>query len=256
MSFPPQGPPPYGPPPYGQPPHWPPPQGQPWQGQAGAPPPYGRPAYGPPPYGQPQWSPARPPIRPKKSGLGIAIVAVIAVLGISFVGFMGYLVDKVDAEGQDRTAQSASDFSSVCDNDHITNAAEYGKPYNIAAFFKGLTFMDESWLPVSSDKWSTSDRYSEINVVACLDRKKGSEVKATSCVDDDDGNRTTVDYLSVEYEVTFREAKTGKVIKDGGTVTGTAGSCPMLGSYDKRSRKMYARPDDDAVQAKLDAFAG
>lgn len=169
---------------------------------------------------------------------------------------MGYEIYKVGAEGQDRTAQSASDFSTVCENDRITNAADYGKPYNVAAFFTGLGIVDETWLPVASDKWTTSDDYTQINVVACLDRKKGSEVKATSCVDDDDGNRVTVDYYSVEYEVTFREAKTGKVIKSGETVTGTADSCPFLASYDRRSRKMYARPDDDAVQAALAGFAG
>lgn len=248
MSFPPQGPPPYGQPPYGQqPPHWRPPQGQQWQGHGGAPPPYGQP---------PQWSPARPPIRPKKSGIAIAIVAVIAVVGIAFVGFMGYMVIKVSGEGQDRVAHSASDFSYVCDNDRISNSAEYGKPYNVVAFFKGLGIVDENWLPVAADKWTTSDEFSEINVVACLDRKKGSEVKSTSCVDDDDGDKVTVDYYSVEYEVTFREAKTGKVIKDGGTVSGTAESCPMLATYDRGSRKMYARPDEDAVQAALDAFAG
>ncbi|WP_124712333.1 hypothetical protein [Mycolicibacterium nivoides] len=259
MSFPPQGPqppygqPPYGQPPYGQPPpHWPPSQGQPWQGQAwhgqaGAPPPYGQP---------PQWSPARPPIRPKKSGLAIAIVAVIAVVGISFVGFMGYEIVKVAGEGQDRVASSASDFSYVCENDRISNSAEYGKPYNVVAFFKGLGIVDEIWLPVAADKWTTSDQFSEINVVACLDRKKGSEVKSASCVDDDDGDHVTVDYYSVEYEVTFREAKTGTVIKSGGTVPGTAGSCPFIATYDRGSRKMYARPDEDAVQAKLGAFAG
>ncbi|CRZ13606.1 hypothetical protein BN2156_00443 [Mycolicibacterium neworleansense] len=183
-------------------------------------------------------------------------MAVVAVVGLSLVGFMGYAIYQVSGEGQDRTAHSASDFSGVCDNDRITNAADYGKPYNVVAFFKGLGIVDEIWLPVASDKWTTSDEYSEINVVACLDRKKGSEVKVTSCVDDDDGDHVKVDYYSVEYEVTFREAKTGKVIKSGGTVTGTADSCPYVATYDRRSRKMYARPDDDAVRAAVDAFAG
>lgn len=175
-------------------------------------------------------------------------------MSILFVGFIGYEIYRADAEGQDRTAYSASDFSDACDNDHITNAAEYREPYNVVAFFKGLGLVDEIWLSVADDKWATSGDFTEINVVACLERKRGSEAKVTSCVDDDD--HTTVNYYSVEYEITFREAKTGKVIMDGGTVPGTAGSCPVLGSYDKRSRKMYARPDEDAVQAKLDAFAG
>lgn len=167
---------------------------------------------------------------------------------------MGYLVIKVGGEGHDRVAKSASDFSRVCDNDRISNAAEYGKPYHAVAYFKGLGIVDEIWLSASDS--AMSDEFSEINVVACLDRKRGSEVKSRSCVDDDGGNHVTVDYYSVEYEITFREAKTGTVIRSGETVTGTAGSCPALATYDRGSRKMYARPDNHAVQAKLDAFAG
>ncbi|MUL83662.1 MULTISPECIES: hypothetical protein [unclassified Mycolicibacterium] len=167
---------------------------------------------------------------------------------------MGYMVIKVGGEGQDRVAQSASDFSQVCDNDRITNAAEYGKPYNAVAYFKGLGIVNEIWLSASDS--ALSDEFSKINVVACLDRKRGSEVKSIQCVDDDDGNNIKVDYYSVEYEITFREAKTGKVIRSGETVTGTAERCPFIATYDRKSRKMYARPDDDAVAAKLDEFAG
>ncbi len=109
------------------------------------------------------------------------------------------------------------------------------------AFFKGLGIVDEIWLPVAADKWTTSDQFSEINVVACLDRKKGSEVKSASCVDDDDGNHVTVDYYSVEYEVTFREAKTGNVITSGGTVPGTAGTLRLYRSTTNAGHeKMYA----------------
>lgn len=169
---------------------------------------------------------------------------------------MGYEIYKVSGEGQDRVAQSAHDFSDACDNDHITNAAEYGKPYNVAAFFKGLGLVDEMWFSVSGNKWAESGDPTKINVVACLERKKGSEVKSLSCVDDDDGNPVTVDYYSVEYEITFREAKTGKVITSGGTVSGTAERCGRLLYYESRSRKAYADPDDDAVQAAVDAFAG
>lgn len=193
---------------------------------------------------------------PKKSRLGIVIVAVIAVVSISFVGFMGYMVVKVSGEGQDRVAQSASDFSQVCDNDHISNAAEYGKPYNIAAFYRGLGFMGETWLSVPSNEWATSAEYSKINAVACLDRTTGTEAKSIPCVFDDDGSRITVDYYSAEYTIELREAKTGKVIQDLGTVAGSADKCPFIASYERRSKKMYAPPDGDAVQAKLDAFAG
>ncbi|MFV8174462.1 hypothetical protein [Mycolicibacterium peregrinum] len=249
MSYPPQGPPPYGP--YGQqPPHWPPPQPPQWPGASGGSGPLGQPSYGQPQ----QWPQAGPPMPPKKSRLGIVIVAVIAVVSISFVGFMGYMVVKVSGEGQDRIAQSASDFSQACDNDHITNAAEYTKPYTAVAYFKGLGLIDEIWLSASDS--ALSDEFSKINVVACLERKRGSEVKSVQCVDDGDGNNIKVDYYSVEYEITFREAKTGKVIRSGGTVPGTAGSCPLMATYDRGSKKMYARPDADAVAAKLAEFNG
>ncbi|WP_454790919.1 hypothetical protein [Mycolicibacterium lutetiense] len=254
MSFPPQGPPPQGSPsPYGQqPPHWPPPQPQQWPGVSGGPGPYGQPSYGQPP----NWSPVGPPLQPKKSGLGKVIVGVVVVLSISVLAVVGYGIFKVAGEGQDRTAYSASSFSDVCENDWISTAPEYGKPYNIAAFYKGLGIMDETWLPVPSNQWATSDQFSKINVVACLERQKGSEAKSTSCVDDDDGNHITVDYYSAEYRIELREAKTGKVIRDLGTVSGTADSCPFIASYDRRARKMYASPDGDAVAAKLAEFTG
>ena len=181
---------------------------------------------------------------------------MVVVLSVSVLALVGYGLFKVSGEGKDRVARSASDFSDACDNDRITNAADYGKPYNVVAFFKGLGITEDVWLSVADDKGTASDEFSEINVVACLERQRGSEVKVTSCVDDGDGKRTTVDYYSVEYEVTFREAKTGTVIKSGEAVPGTAESCPILGSYDRRSRKMYARPDEDAVRASLDTFAG
>ncbi|WP_081284326.1 MULTISPECIES: hypothetical protein [Mycolicibacterium] len=246
MSLPPQGPPPHGSPwPYGQPPYGQqPPQAQSWQGS-------------PSPYGQPQqWQQAGPPIQPKKSGLGKAIVIVVVGLSVGVMALIGYALIKVSGEGQDRQADSPSAFAQVCDKDWISTAPEYGKPYNIAAFYKGLGFMGETWLPVPSNEWATSNNFSKINVVACLDRKTGSEAKSIPCVFDDDGSRITVDYYSAEYTIELREAKTGKVIKDLGTVSGTADSCPFIASYERRSKKMYAAPDGDAVAAKLAEFAG
>ena len=184
------------------------------------------------------------------------IVGIVVVLSVSVLALVGYGLFKVADEGQDRTAYSASSFSAVCENDRISTAPEYGKPYNIAAFYEGLGIMDETWLPVPSDKWAGSDEFSEINAVACLERTKGSEAKSTSCDYDDDGNSITVDYYSAEYGIELREAKTGKVIRDLGTVSGTAGSCPFIASYDRRSQKMYAAPDGDAVAAKLAEFDG
>lgn len=184
------------------------------------------------------------------------IVGVVVVLSVSVLAVVGYGLFKVAGEGQDRTAYSASSFSDVCENDWISTAPEYGKPYNVAAFYKGLGMMGETWLSVPSNEWATSNEYSKINVVACLDRKTGTEAKSIPCVFDDDGSRITVDYYSAEYTIELREAKTGKVIQDLGTVSGTADSCPFIASFERRSKKMFAAPDGDAVQAKLDAFAG
>lgn len=246
MSLPPQGPPPpYGPPPYGPPPPY------------GQQPPYGpqHPQWPPPsPYGQPwQWAQAGPP--PKKSGTPKLLIAIV-VIAVLAVAFMAYGVFSVASEGKVRTAHSASDFSTVCEGDSLSNAADYREPYNIAAFYEGLGIVDTAWLPVEDNEWARSDDYSAINVVACLERKLGSDVKSTTCEGDDGGDTVTIDYYSVEYEIEFREAKTGKVIKSGDTVSGTAGDCPFLASYDKNSRKMYATPDADAVAATLRDFAG
>ncbi|WP_110797695.1 hypothetical protein [Mycolicibacterium setense] len=257
MSVPPQGPPPppYGQPPYGQqPPHWPPLQPQQWPGApAGPPPPYGQPPYG---AQSPQWSPAGPPIRPKKSRLGIAIVAVVAVFGISIIGLMGYGFFKVAGETQEITADSVSDFSKVCENGAVTNAAAYGPPYKIAAYYYNFGFAGPTWSSAPVSNWTSgSEEFTEINVVACLDRKDGTEVKTATCEDDEAGAHITVDFYSVDYEITYRQAKTGEVIRRD-TVGSSGDRCPIMATYNKKTRKIYADPDMDALEAKLQAFAG
>ena len=244
MSMPPQGP----PPPYGQPPNWPPPQPQPWQ-----PSPYGQPPYpGQPQYpGQlPQWQPPAP--RRKMSGavkvlIGGVVIGVVAVLGLIGFGF-----SKVADEGQERTATVASDFSHVCENDRIANAADYATPYQVAAFYQGLGITGPTWLSAPTDRSAKIDDITKINVVACLAQKKGSAVKSATCHDDN----TPVDYYSVDYTVELREAKTGKTIKNLGTVPGTADSCPFIATYDSKSNKMYADPDQEPLAAMLAQFTG
>ncbi|WKG01527.1 hypothetical protein [Mycolicibacterium sp. HK-90] len=250
MSLPPPGPPPYGPPPYGQqPPPWPPPYPQQWPGAGGP--------VGPPPYGQPpHWSPAGPPLRPRKSGLGIAIVAVLAVIGVLVVGVVGFTYFKVATEGETVTAHSVSSFSEVCENGAVTNAAAYGPPYKIAAFYYNFGFAGPTWSSAPVSNWTSgSEEFTEINVVACLDRKDGTEVKVATCEDDEGGANITVEFYSVDYEITYRQAKTGEVIRRD-TVGSTGDRCPIMGTYNKKTRKMYAGPDMDALEAKLQAFAG
>lgn len=183
------------------------------------------------------------------------LIAIVAIALVA-VAFVAYAFFSVALGGEATTAHSARDFSAVCENDSVTNAADYHKPYNIAAFYEGLGIVETAWLPVEGNKWAQSETFSEINVVACLERKIGSEVKTTTCEDNDDGNTITIGYYSVEYDIEFREAKTGKVIKSMGPVSGTAGDCPFLATYDRNSRKMYAEPDSAAVAAKLAEFAG
>lgn len=181
---------------------------------------------------------------------------MLAVIVILVVGAIGYAFFTAVTEGKTVTAESVRDFSEVCDNGSVTNAAAYGTPYKIAAFYYDLGFAGPTWTPAPVSNWtSDSEEFTEINVVACLDRKDGTEVKTATCEGNEGGERVAVDYYSVDYEITYRQAKTGEVIRRD-TVGSTGDTCPIMATYNKKTHKMYADPDMDALEAKLQAFAG
>jgi hypothetical protein len=210
--------------------------------------------------------PGGPP--PKKSRAFTVFLAIVGIIGVGLVAvFVGSsLMDsgaKRGSAGNDQRAANAktatyeSDFETVCGNGSVSNAAAYAKPYKIIAFSQGDR--PDSWDSVTLTDAvgyrSTSDSLSSINAVACLSRKADTEVKSKTCEFDSGGDTVKADYYAVEYDIDLYEAKTGKSITSLGSVNGPATSCPFLATFSKSSPKVYASPDDAAVDAKLAEFA-
>jgi hypothetical protein len=254
---PPGQPPQWPPPPPGQPPYWPPPRSPPAHG----------PQYWPPQQGQPwRYPPTAPPPKSNR-GLVIGLIAAVAVLGVLFGAVFGAkilrsgsgagVVSESERMANAKTATFVADFDVVCGKGSVSNAAEFHKPYRIAAFFEGVR--PDDWSQLSLDSKATYAAHegalSSINVVACLSRKPGTEVKSGSCQFESGGDDVDVDRYAVQYEVELREAKTGKTIGNLGAVNGPADHCPFLAFFDRNHPKIFSDPDAAALEAKLGKFA-
>lgn len=217
----------------------------------------------PPPYPSP--APAR-----RKTNVGLVVLLVVAAMVFlvpaALVGFFVIQGMVRDGRGETRKAASPMDFDVVCDGGSISNAAAYGKPYKIAAFAPddepspmrelANSHWSEVMLDSRADYAAKPDDYQATNVVACLTRKPGTEVKSRTCdMKTDTGEHVNVDYYTVQYDIELREARTGKHIEQLGTVDGPTTSCPFYVWVNKRDRKTYAGPDSTAVNAKLAEFA-
>lgn len=224
-----------------------------------------------------------PPQPPKsKTGLIIAIVAgVVVLLGVIAAVAIAMLLkganktpansptsntsqtssDSLDSNNA-TTAKYSSDYEAVCHGGSITNAATFTKavkPYKAYAFSHTSADYGDTWSSVtlSSKDPSTAslDNITEANVVACLAEKSGTATKSQTCQFESGGTNVTLDYYSLKYTLEFREAKTGKLVGTGTDVNGPATKCPTFVSYDKSNPKIYADPDENAVQAAVVSFA-
>jgi hypothetical protein len=157
------------------------------------------------------------------------------------------------------TAKYSSDFDAVCDRGSVSNAAVAEKPYKVAVFSRTSAQVRDSWSEVSLDYNSPHkadyETPTEISVVGCLDEKKGTAEKITTCEFTSGGEKTSLDYYAVQYDLVFKEAKTGKELKKAGVINGPATSCPSFVTYNKNDPKLYAKPDKNAVDAAVAEFA-
>jgi hypothetical protein len=201
-------------------------------------------------------------------GWVIGIVAAIAVIGLLVVfAFAGNVLRKKDtaSDGEvgnrDRAANAETadyilDFDVVCGDGSVSNAATYREPYRVVAFNEGPT--DDDWHQLTLDHrasyYADTDAMSSINVVACLSRKPGSEVKSGTCEVETAGKRVEMDHYAVEYDVELREALTGRSIERLGTVSGPATRCPFIAFFDRDSQRIYGDPDAEELDAKLAEF--
>lgn len=231
----------------------------------------GYPQQWPPQYPQ-QWPPSYPPPvpAPRKTNVALivllALAAIVVLIPVALVGF--FLIQDMarDGRGESKKAASPADFAVVCDGGSISNAAPYGKPYKIAAFAPydepdpmreaaHLNWREET-LDTRADYRVNPDDFQSTNVVACLTRKPGTEVKSRTCnLQTKTGEHVDVAYYAVQFDLELREARTGKHIEHLGTVDGPAASCPLYVWFNTRDPKAYAEPDPAAVDAKLAEFA-
>jgi len=231
---------------------------QPAAGSQG-PQPYWQAPYGQAPYGQAQlgqWPQYAPP--PTKSGRrALGVVAAVLAIPVVIAAIVG-ITSSIRGEPP-TTASRSDDFSAVCKNGSVSNAADYQKPYKIVAFYESAVLMSK-WASVSLT--SPKDGYagdgyppSSINVVACLSQRSGSEKKEGTCEYESRGDKDRVSRYSVDYDVELREAKTGNRIKSLGSVSGPSSRCPIMATYRSSSPKIYGDPDKGQLDAKLKEFA-
>jgi hypothetical protein len=190
--------------------------------------------------------------------LVIAVVLVLAVVGLRSGGDDREVSDEERAANA-KTALSAADYNVVCDNGSVRNAAAFEEPYTIVAFRQstgGILTLEDTWtdVPLEGAYSAQGKKWSSINVVACLSRKDGTEVKSGTCEFETGGDTVTADRYAVEYDLELHEAKSGKSIEHLGTVNGPATDCPFMASVDKNDPKIYGRPDTAAVEDKLAEF--
>lgn len=218
------------------------------------------------------------PPAPKKSkvGLIIGIVAIVLFLLIGSTIAVLVLVRSAVKSGESNTntsstakpssnaktnavtAKYSSDFDVVCEGGSVVNAPAAAKPYKIVSF-NTTSPKNDRWSSMSvgygEPYYVDSDAISTVGVVACLDMVKGSETKAKTCEFQSSGQNVVIDYYAVQYNLTYYEAKTGKALAKGETINGPATTCPFFTSYDKSDPKIYADPDDNAVELVHAKFA-
>ena len=227
--------------------------------------------------------PQIPQVPPKKSKTGLIVGIVISVIvllliigGATAFLMMGSKSDKSQSNSSDSssdqdkpstkesnaiTAKYVTEFEVVCNDGSVTNAAASAKPYIISAFYNNNATSDsESWSQLSvgyGESYKVDlDKPEAVNVVACLKEKSGTAAKSKTCeFESRTDGKVSIDYYSVEYDLTYYEAKTGKKIKAGTTVNGPANTCPGFAAFSKTDPKIYAKPDETALETQLKAFA-
>ena len=155
------------------------------------------------------------------------------------------------------TAKYSSDFSKVCDGTPIANAADFTTKQAaiIATYSKRpeSTIWSGEYVGYGKSYYLKDIKdFTKVSVVSCLKTTTGAESASIPCTGKD--TDPTINYHSVTYAMTFYEAKTGKKIADGGTVTGPADTCPSFTSYNTSTLNAFATPDDDQTEAALDSF--
>ena len=197
--------------------------------------------------------------------IGIAIFALVAALTSNDGSAPSADSSRSNESTSDRpgeksalTAKYSTQFDAVCEGTPIGNAAPYttASAARIVPFYQSLGDGGNAWIATSAgygkSYYVTVDvPVTEISVVACLAPTSDDSSPSIKC--ELEGG-TTIDYHSIDHDVTFYEAKTAKKISDGAPISSPATTCPSFVAYNQGTNKAYALPDTKAIEATLDTF--
>jgi hypothetical protein len=214
----------------------------------------------PAPVGQPMVGGMGGPA-PKRSNMKLIMIIVGIVVVLAGAGAAAFFLMQNNNTGSsnnssqssntvtltDIVATSLSDFSNVCDNSKITNAAAYDSsaagPHPIGLFDKndyGSYNLSSVYLGTGLD--AQYDKPEATQLVGCLSRTgNGTQVK-TCDLQDSKKQTVSLKLMSSSYNIDIYEAKTGKKL-DHVTIDKTKDTCPYVATYDPNDPTYYAQPE-------------
>jgi hypothetical protein len=160
-----------------------------------------------------------------------------------------------------QTAQASplfpDNFKGVCSGAGVSTATAYNpaapahKALYFATYEDGLTDRSSSLPRDWTVQWSPSgDALTAIDLVVCARRTAAREVKICDGYQNDGRpTQNRVRWHTATYELSVREARTGRQVGETSTVEATGSDCPMLVSFDNDSETVdqYASLSESAV---------
>jgi hypothetical protein len=187
-------------------------------------------------------------------------VAVLAVAALASCGGEQDAAGEADSTNDSATAVAGQlfpdSFKGVCSGASVSTATAYDPA---GATHKALYFgtYEDDFTDRSSSlpaDWTVlfspdSDALRAIDLVVCAKRTAAQEVKVCDGYEDDDRpTRNKVRWHTATYQLSVREAQTGKELAQT-TLEAADADCPMFWSFDGDSETDdgYASPSDSAV---------
>ena len=187
--------------------------------------------------------------------------ASAALLMLGALAACGKQTDKTAAGASPEASLAAKlfpdDFKGVCSGASVSAATAYdpaGKAHKALYF---ATYKDDLMDQSSSlpNDWTVqfdehADSYKAVDLVICARRVADKQVKVCDGYKDKDDKPTgnTVRWHTATYEVSVREARTGKELEKK-TVEANDSTCPMFQNFDGSAEAVddYASLSDTAV---------
>jgi hypothetical protein len=161
------------------------------------------------------------------------------------------------AETAQATPLFPDDFKGVCSGASVSRATAYDPAAEAHHALYFATYEDDltdrsSSLPGDwTVQWSAEgDALRAIDLVACARRTAAREVKICDGYQNDGRpTRNRVRWHTATYELSVREARTGRQLGETTAIEATDSDCPMFANFDDDSETIdrYASPSDSAV---------